>query len=68
METVWAKNGDADVLFRGWPTEGVHRPTFCVWELGAVGHEREAWMRYLVSERDDGARDAYLRDCYTGIV
>jgi hypothetical protein len=67
-ETVWAKNGDADVLFGAWSTEGVHRPTFCVWELGAVGHEREAWMRYLVSERDEGARHAYLRDCYTGIV
>jgi hypothetical protein len=67
-ETVWAKNGDADVLFRPWPTDGVHRPTFCVWELGAVVHEREAWTRYLLSPRDEGAKHAYLRDCYTGLV
>jgi hypothetical protein len=67
-ETVWAKNGGADVLFRPWTTEGVHRPTFCVWELGAVVHEREAWTRYLLSPRDEAAKHAYLRDCYTGLV
>ena len=29
-----------------------HRPTFCVWELGAVCHERRAWRRYLARPRD----------------
>jgi hypothetical protein len=67
-ETVWAKNGESDVLFRPWPIEGTHRPTFCVWELGAVAHEREAWTRYLQSERDETARRAYLGDTYAGIV
>ena len=67
-ETVWAKNGDADVLFRPWVTDGVHRATFCVWELGTVVHEREAWTRYLLSPRDEPAKHAYLRDCYTGSV
>ena len=67
-ETVWAKSGESDVLFRPWPTEGAHRPTFCVWELGAVVHEREAWTRYLLSPRDERARDAYLRDSYSGLV
>jgi hypothetical protein len=67
-ETVWAKNGDGDALFRPWTIEGVHRPTFCVWELGAVCREREAWTRYLRSPRDEAARHAYLRDCYDGVV
>ena len=67
-ETAWAKNGDADVLFRPWVTDGAHRPTFCVWELGTVVHEREAWTRYLLSARDERARDSYLRDCYSGVV
>lgn len=35
-ETVWAKDGEGAVAFRPWPIEGSHRPTFCVWELGAV--------------------------------
>jgi hypothetical protein len=67
-ETVWAKTGDDDVFFRPWPAAGAHRPTFCVWELGAVGHEREAWTHYVCSARDEIARQAYLRDTFTGIV
>ena len=66
-ETAWAKDG-SDFLFRPWPADGVHRPTFCVWELGAVAHEREAWTRYLVSPRDAAARHAYLLDAYEGPV
>jgi hypothetical protein len=67
-ETVWAKNGDDDPEFHPWPLEGSHRPTFCVWELGAVAHERLAWSQYLLSERDEAARIAYLRDIFEGAV
>jgi hypothetical protein len=66
-ETVWAKDGD-DRDFHPWPLEGSHRPTFCVWELGAVGHERTAWSRFLQSARDRDARLAYLRDTFAGAV
>jgi hypothetical protein len=47
---------------------GTHRPTFCVWELGAVCHERTAWSRYLRSARDDHARAAYLADRFAGLA
>jgi hypothetical protein len=67
-ETVWAKNGEEDVSFNPWPIEGAHRPTFCVWELGAVSYEQQAWSRYLCSARDDAARRSYLRDSYDGAV
>jgi hypothetical protein len=67
-ETVWAKDGDRQPEFRPWDVEGTHRPTFCVWELGAVGHERQAWSRFLHSDRDEPAKLAYLRDCYNGPV
>jgi hypothetical protein len=67
-ETVWAKNGDEQDAFTPWLIEGTHRPTFCVWELGAVWHEQQAWSEYLRSERDEGARLAYLRDTYAGPV
>jgi hypothetical protein len=67
-ETVWAKNGDEDIGFRPWPLEGTHRPTFCVWELGAVWHEQQAWSRFLRSERGDTATKAYLRDTFVGAV
>lgn len=67
-ETVWAKDGDRDSAFHAWPAEGTHRPTFCVWELGAVCHERQAWLRFLRSPRDAEAKRAYLRDAYLGVV
>jgi len=67
-ETVWAKNGADDPTFEPWPVDGTHRPTFCVWELGAVCHEQRAWTRYLRSPRDASARQAYLLDTYSGEV
>lgn len=67
-ETVWAKPGPGDAEFAPWPVEGTHRPTFCVWELGAVCHEQRAWSRYLLSPRDATARQEYLLDSYSGAV
>ena len=67
-ETVWAKDGSDDPGFHPFPLEGTHRPTFCVWELGVVAHERAAWTRFLRSERDLEARHAYLRDTFEGEV
>ena len=65
---MWAKDGDADPGFHPWPLDGPHRPTFCVWELGAVAHERAAWVRFLRSARDRDARIDYLRDTFDGVV
>ena len=45
-----------------------HRGTYCVWELGAVWHEQQAWKRYLRSARDDAAKLGYLGDSYRGEV
>jgi hypothetical protein len=67
-ETVWAKNGEGAAAFSPWPAEGAHRPTFCVWELGAVWHEQQAWSRFLRSPRGAAAREAYLRDRFEGEV
>ena len=67
-QTVWAKHDDADPGFRPWVVEDGHRPTFCVWELGVVAHERLAWAAYLGSERDAAARRTYLGDVFEGPV
>jgi hypothetical protein len=67
-ESVWAKNGEGEVSFRPWTLDGSHRPTFCVWELGAVWHEQQAWSRFLRSPRGAVAREAYLRDTFEGQV
>ena len=64
-ESVYATDGDG---FGQFVVEGWHRPTFCVWELGAALHEQQAWIRYLRSPRDDAARAAWLADAYAGPV
>ena len=67
-ETVYAKADALQSDFALFPLPGPHRGTFCVWELGAVWHERQAWKRFLLSARDDGAKRAYLGDCISGAV
>ncbi len=65
-ESVYAKDGPNQVDFGLFPFPTSHRGTFCVWELGAVWHERQAWRRYLLSTRDNAARLTYLSDCFEG--
>ncbi len=45
-----------------------HLEVICVWELGAVLHEQQAWSRYLRSARDEQAKRDYLADRYRGLV
>jgi len=45
-----------------------HKGTYCVWELGAVWHERNAWVRFIESKRDEEAKLAYLNDMFSGEV
>jgi hypothetical protein len=66
-ETVFAKDRiDGD--FRDFSRSEPHLPTFCVWELGAVCHERRAWVRFLRSTRDETAFETWLADQYEGAV
>jgi hypothetical protein len=65
-ETVFYKNGDAMADFALWPRDGMHKPTYCVWELAPVWHEKESWERFLVSPRDQAAAEIWLRDLYAG--
>jgi hypothetical protein len=67
-ETVYAKHGPNSPNFQIFPFDGLHRGTFCVWELGAVWHEQQAWGRYLISNKDENAKQTYLRDSYDGLV
>lgn len=43
-------------------------PTFCVWVLGIVWHEQQAWTHYLGTRRDTAAKYAYVQDQMTGLV
>jgi hypothetical protein len=65
-ETVYYKNGDAMDDFALFPREAMHKPTYCVWELVPLWHEKQAWERFLKTSRGDEAAQAWLNDCYSG--
>ena len=50
------------------PKEGALQATQNVYELDCTSHERRGWSRYLRSDRDEAARQAYLDDRCTGIL
>jgi hypothetical protein len=66
-ESVYVKPLDGSGAYRR-VEKGDHSATYCVWELAAVWHEREAWNRFLDSSRDAAAERAYLEDCFAGIA
>ena len=37
--------------------QGTHLEVICVWELGAVVHERQAWTEYLMSAPGRAGQD-----------
>ena len=67
-ESVYYKdlNQGGDYQMNQFPTS--HRGTYCVWELGAVMHERHAWVRFLSSKRDNAAKLEYINDRFSGRV
>lgn len=48
--------------------DGLEIPCACVWELGVICHERQAWQRYLFSPRAEADKRAWLADVYSGPV
>jgi hypothetical protein len=52
--------------FEVFPRDGVNLPTLCVWELAPVLREKEAWVRFLRSPRDEAAGRSWLADCQGG--
>ena len=67
-ETVYIKQRDNGGGFEPINITGLHRPCYCVWEMGAVAHESQAWTRYLLSARDAAARETYYFDMYSGLI
>ena len=60
-ETLYHQDLTAGTPFKLFKREDTS-PTFCVWVLPAVWHEQQAWVRYLQSSRDPGAKAAYVAD------
>lgn len=65
--TYWIGLGqEVPIVRRVSESVAGHRPNLCIWEMVPVWHERNAWIRYIGSARDDAAKRAYLADTFTG--
>jgi hypothetical protein len=67
-ESVYAKANANQPNFKPFTFETSHRGTFCVWELGVVWHEKQAWTRFLKSKRATEDVTYYLNDRFEGSV
>ena len=67
-ESVYAKQSAGEPDFKPFIVETAHRGTFCVWELGVVWHEQQAWKRFLTSKRATEDVTRYLNDRFEGSV
>jgi hypothetical protein len=66
-ETIYIKDLAADSEFQRLERSAT-TPTYCVWVLGVVGHEQQAWTRYLYSPRNNAAKYAYVQEQIAGPV
>jgi hypothetical protein len=66
-ETLYHKALNPETQYEMFKRENTSG-TFCVWVLPAVLHEQQAWVRYLQSQRDEAAQEAYLNNQMTGWV
>jgi hypothetical protein len=67
-ESIYFKKEAGKDLYKPMKFESDHKGTFCVWELGIVWHERNAWVRYINSKRDSKSKLVYLNDLFSGEV
>lgn len=59
---------DGSGKFEIWDRNKIHLPTYCVWEMGIVYHESQAWKKYLGTTKDEDDKKNYLNDLFEGEV
>ena len=67
-ESVYVKEAGKAEGYTLTEFAGTHRGTYCVWELGPLWHERNAWTRFLSSKRDEQAKLVYINDRFDGLI
>lgn len=67
-ESIYVKKADEKENYNQLIFENNHKGTYCVWELGIVWHERNAWVDYITSKRNDEAKLTYLNDLFSGEI
>jgi hypothetical protein len=67
-ESVYYKKAADNEAYRQIKFKTDHKGTYCVWELGIVWHERNAWVKFINSQRDSESKLNYMNDLFSGEV
>ena len=67
-KSIFVKEAGQSEPYEAILFETDHKGTYCVWELGVIWHERNAWVRFLSSRRDEEAKLEYVNDLFSGRV
>jgi hypothetical protein len=67
-ETVYFKKAANKKIYLPMQFNTDHKGTYCVWELGIVWHERNAWVKFINSNRDNESKLNYMNDLFSGEV
>ncbi|WP_106914958.1 PH domain-containing protein [Chryseobacterium aurantiacum] len=59
---------DGSGKFEIWDRNKTHLPTYCVWEMGIVYHESQAWKKHLGTARYESHKVEYLNNFLEGEV
>ncbi|WP_261511185.1 hypothetical protein [Chryseobacterium paludis] len=59
---------DGSGKFEIWERKSNHIPTYCVWEMGIVYHESQAWKKFLGTDREENSKQQYLDHLFEGEV
>ena len=62
---AWGSSHEAPGSLRA---AGPDEFTACAWDLAVIGHERNAWVRHVLTRTDGPDLDAYLSDRLDGSV
>ncbi len=67
-ESIYLKKAEGTEDYKRIKFDNEHRGTYCVWELGIVWHERNGWVRFIESNRDEEAKSVYMNDLFLGMI
>lgn len=67
-ETIYFKEAVKEEVYKPMKFKTDHKGTYCVWELGIVWHERNAWVKFINSKRNNESKLNYMSDLFSGEI
>lgn len=67
-ESIYCKKAANEEVYKPIKFKTDHKGTYCVWELGIIWHERNAWVKFINSKRNNDSKLNYMNDLFSGEI